>query len=56
MYKSEVFQGMVFKRGVETNITKVEKAKVAVYTCAVEPSSTETKARSEIIKKSMFCT
>jgi T-complex protein 1 subunit theta len=43
LYKSEVFQGMVFKRGVETTVNKAEKAKVAVYTCAVEPSATETK-------------
>jgi T-complex protein 1 subunit theta len=45
LYKSEVFQGMVFKRGVETTVNKAEKAKVAVYTCAVEPSATETKVR-----------
>ncbi|CAG0922118.1 unnamed protein product [Notodromas monacha] len=43
LYGSQVLQGMVFKRGVETTITKAEKAKVAVYTCAVDSAATETK-------------
>lgn len=34
---------MVFKRTVESNITKVEKCKIAVYTCPVDTSQTETK-------------
>ena len=33
---SEVVSGMVFKRSVESNVTKVEKCKVAVYTCPID--------------------
>ena len=34
---------MVFKRAVEGDVTKVEKAKIAVYTCPVDSVQTETK-------------
>ncbi|XP_046403104.1 T-complex protein 1 subunit theta [Ischnura elegans] len=40
---SKVVQGMVFKRGVEGDVTKKHKAKIAVYTCAVDIMQTETK-------------
>jgi len=40
---SEVVSGMVFKRSVESNVTKVEKCKVAVYTCPIDSTQTETK-------------
>lgn len=43
MYQSQVVQGMVFKRQVEGDITKAEKAKIAVYTCPVDSVQTETK-------------
>ncbi|XP_014217307.1 T-complex protein 1 subunit theta [Copidosoma floridanum] len=43
LHSSQVIQGMVFKRQVEGDITKVEKAKVAVYTCPVDIMQTETK-------------
>ncbi|KAL7289117.1 hypothetical protein TKK_0017063 [Trichogramma kaykai] len=43
LYSSQVVQGMVFKRQVEGDVTKVLNAKVAVYTCAVDISQTETK-------------
>jgi T-complex protein 1 subunit theta len=43
LFKSDVVQGMVFKRGVETTVIKAEKAKIAVYTCPIDASSTETK-------------
>ena len=33
---SEVVSGMVFKRSVESNVTKVEKCKIAVYTCPID--------------------
>ena len=39
---SEVVSGMVFKRSVESNVTKVEKCKVAVYTCPID--STQVKS------------
>lgn len=38
-----VVQGMVFKRGVEGNITEMKKAKVAVYSCPFDITTTETK-------------
>lgn len=40
---SKVIQGMVFKRGVEGDVSKKSKAKIAVYTCAVDIMQTETK-------------
>ncbi|XP_002732584.2 T-complex protein 1 subunit theta-like [Saccoglossus kowalevskii] len=40
---SSVLQGMVFKRNVEGNITKVSNAKVACYTCPIDYMQTETK-------------
>ncbi|VEN52030.1 unnamed protein product [Callosobruchus maculatus] len=43
LHNSQVIQGMVFKKEVEGEITKVEKAKVAVYSCAVDIMQTETK-------------
>lgn len=43
LYQSQVVQGMVFKRIVEGDITRAEKAKIAVYTCPVDSVQTETK-------------
>jgi len=40
---SEVVQGMVFKKTVESNIIKKENSKVAIYTCPVDALQTETK-------------
>jgi len=40
---SSVVQGMVFRRGVESNVIKAENCKVAVYTCPVDQVQTETK-------------
>lgn len=40
---SQVVQGMVFKRHVEGEVTKKTSAKIAVYTCAVDITQTETK-------------
>ena len=43
LYKSEVVPGMVFKKTVDSNVIKVENAKIAVYTCPVDITTTETK-------------
>lgn len=40
---SQVVQGMVFKRNVEGTVTKAEDAKVVVFTCPFDISTTETK-------------
>lgn len=40
---SQVVQGMVFRRQVEGDITRKLKAKIAIYTCAVDVIQTETK-------------
>lgn len=40
---SQVINGMVFKRFVEGEVTKKTKAKIAVYTCPIDISQTETK-------------
>lgn len=46
---SSVVQGMVFKRQVEGDVTKKSKAKIAIYTCAIDIMQTETKVQSLII-------
>lgn len=38
-----MIHGMVFKRHVEGDITKATQAKVAVFTCPIDISQTETK-------------
>ncbi|KAG8249923.1 T-complex protein 1 subunit theta [Homalodisca vitripennis] len=43
LFNSQVVQGMVFKRNVEGDITKKTGAKIAVFTCAVDITQTETK-------------
>lgn len=43
LLSSQVVQGMVFKRHVEGDVTSVKKAKVALYSCAVDIMQTETK-------------
>jgi len=43
LLSSEVVQGMVFRRVVESTVTKRENCKVAVYTCPVDALQTETK-------------
>lgn len=40
---SSVVQGMVFKRQVEGDINKKTKAKIVIYTCAIDIMQTETK-------------
>merc|ERR1719402_972486 len=43
LQSSQVIQGMVFKRSVQCDITKVADAKLAVYTCEIASMQTETK-------------
>ncbi|XP_066954379.1 T-complex protein 1 subunit theta [Macrobrachium rosenbergii] len=43
IHKSEVVQGMVFRRTAEGTVTSKEKAKVAVYSCPFDITTTETK-------------
>jgi len=40
---SKVMLGMVFKKGVEGSVRKVENANIAVYTCPFDLTQTETK-------------
>ncbi|XP_022082092.1 T-complex protein 1 subunit theta-like isoform X2 [Acanthaster planci] len=40
---SSVVQGMVFKKQVEGTLSKVDNAKIALYSCPVDTSHTETK-------------
>jgi len=40
---SQVYQGMVFRRSVESTVIKKENAKVAIFTCPVDALQTETK-------------
>lgn len=40
---SQVVQGMVFKRIVEGEVIKAQKAKIAVFTCPIDSVQTETK-------------
>ncbi|XP_021181684.2 T-complex protein 1 subunit theta [Helicoverpa armigera] len=43
LLQSEVLSGMVFKREVEGDVPSATKAKVAVYSCPVDITQTETK-------------
>lgn len=43
MTTSSIVKGMVFKRMVEGEINKVEKAKIAVFSCPLDVTQTETK-------------
>ncbi|XP_060523979.1 T-complex protein 1 subunit theta [Cylas formicarius] len=43
LHSSQIVQGMVFKRQVQGEITKAEKAKIVVYSCPVDTLQTETK-------------
>jgi len=43
LLSSQVVQGMVFRRQVESNIIKKDNCKVAVFTCPVDALQTETK-------------
>lgn len=43
LHTSRIIQGMVFKRQVEGDVTKQVNAKIAVYTCPVDITPTETK-------------
>uniref|UniRef100_A0A069DZ90 T-complex protein 1 subunit theta n=1 Tax=Panstrongylus megistus TaxID=65343 RepID=A0A069DZ90_9HEMI len=43
LLNSEAILGMVFKRQAEGEITKKNKAKIAIYTCPVDIATTETK-------------
>ncbi|XP_050299317.1 T-complex protein 1 subunit theta [Anthonomus grandis grandis] len=43
LYKSQVVQGMVFKRHVEGEMTSAENAKIAVFSCPIDIVQTETK-------------
>ncbi|XP_050436093.1 T-complex protein 1 subunit theta-like [Adelges cooleyi] len=43
LYNSTVVNGMVFKRTNEGDITKQTNAKIAVYTCPIDITTTETK-------------
>lgn len=36
LLSSEVVSGMVFKRAVESDVTKVEKCKIAIFTCPID--------------------
>ena len=44
VYDAEVVKGMVVQRNTEGAIKRVEKAKVAVFGCGIEASSTEAKS------------
>lgn len=43
LLNSESVFGMVFKRQVEGSITKMQKAKIAIYSCAIDIATTESK-------------
>jgi T-complex protein 1 subunit theta len=43
LLQSSAVQGMVFKRGVATDIIKQDSCKIVVYTCPVDQVQTETK-------------
>ena len=48
MHASEVIRGMVFVREAEGDVRKVENAKIAVFSCALDSETTETKVRRKL--------
>ncbi len=50
IHASEVVQGLVFKRHVETAIIKKMNAKIAVFTCPLDVTQTETKVNKVYVK------
>ncbi|WAR08678.1 TCPQ-like protein [Mya arenaria] len=47
--QSSLVQGMVFRRAVEGEVTKMSKAKIVVYSCPLDIMQTETKNAEELI-------
>ncbi len=45
VHASKTMNGMVFRRGAEGEVKKVENAKVAVFTCPFDLTQTETKVK-----------
>ena len=45
MHASDVVRGMVFQQEAEGDIRKVENAKIAMFSCALDSDTTETKVR-----------
>ena len=43
VFSSDIVHGMVFKRNVEGNVTKVKDAKICVLSCPLDSMATETK-------------
>ena len=43
LYASEIVNGMVFRRHVEGDVTKVNNAKICVLSCPLDSMATETK-------------
>lgn len=48
MYSSNIINGMVFKRAVEGDVTKVNDAKICVLSCPLDSMATETKGTVKI--------
>lgn len=46
---SRTMNGMVFQRGAEGEIKKVDKARIAVYTCPFDLTQTETKVHCRFL-------
>ena len=44
LMQSEVIKGMVLTKDVEGAVDEVKDAKVAIFTCPIDASSTETKS------------
>ena len=43
MHASDIIRGMVFQREAEGDIRKVDNAKIAMFSCALDSATTETK-------------
>ena len=43
IYDSQVVRGMVFHRQAEGDVKRVERAKIAIFNCALDIQQTETK-------------
>merc|ERR1719423_588369 len=50
LHSSTWIRGMVFKRLVETDITRVEGAKIACYTCPIDSMQTDSKGEEDLLE------
>ena len=54
IHASDVVRGMVFQREAEGDIRKVSDAKIAIFSCALDSETTETKVTYQVLYLLIF--